>query len=239
MTPRPLSARIAQGRGTRAGRPRDQERAPVRPRHRRARRRPTSPICGDTIVGTYGDYRGAREIDGRGPHRRAGLHRHASARRILARDAARVRALRAAARRHDGDLRPARDRERRSAPQPSTISSPAPSARSWTCACSSRAACRRPHLETSGARIEAADLLRYRDHPKVIGLAEFMNFPGRARRRSGLPREARGFRGRPYRRPRAAAARAATSTAISPPASAPTTRRTERRRRRWRRSARA
>jgi adenine deaminase len=34
------------------------------------------------------------------------------------------------------------------------------------------------HLETSGARIEAADLLPYRPHPKVIGLAEFMNFPG-------------------------------------------------------------
>src|SRR3954468_22623101 len=34
------------------------------------------------------------------------------------------------------------------------------------------------HLETSGARIEAADLDRYRRHSKVIGLAEFMNFPG-------------------------------------------------------------
>jgi adenine deaminase len=33
-------------------------------------------------------------------------------------------------------------------------------------------------LETSGARLSAADLVRYRDHPKVIGLAEFMNVPG-------------------------------------------------------------
>jgi adenine deaminase len=33
-------------------------------------------------------------------------------------------------------------------------------------------------LETSGARLEAADLLPYRDHPKGIGLAEFMNIPG-------------------------------------------------------------
>lgn len=33
-------------------------------------------------------------------------------------------------------------------------------------------------LETSGARLEADDLLPFRDHPKVIGLAEFMNFPG-------------------------------------------------------------
>ena len=34
------------------------------------------------------------------------------------------------------------------------------------------------HLETSGARLTAADLVPHRDHPKVIGLAEFMNFPG-------------------------------------------------------------
>ncbi len=33
-------------------------------------------------------------------------------------------------------------------------------------------------LETSGARLEADDLVALRDHPKVIGLAEFMNFPG-------------------------------------------------------------
>lgn len=33
-------------------------------------------------------------------------------------------------------------------------------------------------LETSGATLDAADLLPYRAHPKVIGLAEFMNFPG-------------------------------------------------------------
>jgi adenine deaminase len=34
------------------------------------------------------------------------------------------------------------------------------------------------HLETSGARLGAAELVRHRDHPQVIGLAEFMNFPG-------------------------------------------------------------
>jgi adenine deaminase len=33
-------------------------------------------------------------------------------------------------------------------------------------------------LETSGARLTADDLLPFRHHPKVIGLAEFMNFPG-------------------------------------------------------------
>ena len=34
------------------------------------------------------------------------------------------------------------------------------------------------HLETSGARLEAADLIPLMNHDKVIGLAEFMNFPG-------------------------------------------------------------
>lgn len=33
-------------------------------------------------------------------------------------------------------------------------------------------------METSGARLEASDLTPYMDHPKVIGLAEFMNYPG-------------------------------------------------------------
>ncbi len=34
------------------------------------------------------------------------------------------------------------------------------------------------HLETSGADLPIEALLPFRDHPKVIGLAEFMNFPG-------------------------------------------------------------
>jgi adenine deaminase len=33
-------------------------------------------------------------------------------------------------------------------------------------------------LETSGARLGAGDLEKYRDHPRVLGLAEMMNFPG-------------------------------------------------------------
>ncbi|WP_408873807.1 adenine deaminase [Gluconobacter roseus] len=33
-------------------------------------------------------------------------------------------------------------------------------------------------METSGAVLNVDDLLAYRDHPKVIGLAEFMNIPG-------------------------------------------------------------
>ncbi|MGL4439288.1 MAG: amidohydrolase family protein, partial [Bosea sp. (in: a-proteobacteria)] len=34
------------------------------------------------------------------------------------------------------------------------------------------------HLETSGAALSATDLVPFMNHPKVIGLAEFMNFPG-------------------------------------------------------------
>jgi adenine deaminase len=34
------------------------------------------------------------------------------------------------------------------------------------------------HLETSGARLEVEDLVPLSRHPKVLGLAEFMNFPG-------------------------------------------------------------
>ncbi|GJD47850.1 Adenine deaminase [Methylobacterium crusticola] len=33
-------------------------------------------------------------------------------------------------------------------------------------------------LESAGARIEAGDLAAYRDHPRALGLAEFMNVPG-------------------------------------------------------------
>lgn len=34
------------------------------------------------------------------------------------------------------------------------------------------------HLETSGAKLSARDLLKLKDHPNVLGLAEMMNFPG-------------------------------------------------------------
>ena len=47
----------------------------------------------------------------------------------------------------------------------------------------------------------------FRDHQKVIGLAEVMNFPGVLAGDPGMHRQARGLPGRPYRRPRAAAAR--------------------------------
>ncbi|PZU92504.1 MAG: adenine deaminase [Chelatococcus sp.] len=41
------------------------------------------------------------------------------------------------------------------------------------------------HLETAGAALDAADLVALAGHPKVIGLAEFMNFPGVLHRDAG------------------------------------------------------
>jgi adenine deaminase len=52
------------------------------------------------------------------------------------------------------------------------------------------------HMETAGARLEAADLLPLMDHPAVIGLAEFMNFPGVLARDPGCMAKLAAFRGR-------------------------------------------
>ena len=51
-------------------------------------------------------------------------------------------------------------------------------------------------METSGARLEAADLVRYKDHPKVLGLAEFMNFPGVFHKVDGVLDKLAAFDGR-------------------------------------------
>lgn len=53
------------------------------------------------------------------------------------------------------------------------------------------------HLETAGARLEAGDLTPMMDHPKVIGLAEFMNFPGVIHRDPGCLAKLEAFSGRP------------------------------------------
>lgn len=52
------------------------------------------------------------------------------------------------------------------------------------------------HMETAGARIEAADLLPLADHPQVIGLAEFMNYPGVIFQDPGCMAKLEAFRGR-------------------------------------------
>ncbi len=51
-------------------------------------------------------------------------------------------------------------------------------------------------LETSGARIDAPDLLLLADDPKVLGLAEFMNFPGVLAKDPACLAKLAGFAGR-------------------------------------------
>ncbi len=52
------------------------------------------------------------------------------------------------------------------------------------------------HMETAGARIEADDLIPLMDHPSVIGLAEFMNFPGVIHEDPGCMAKLAAFQGR-------------------------------------------
>ncbi len=52
------------------------------------------------------------------------------------------------------------------------------------------------HMETTGARLEAADLTPLMDHPRVIGLAEFMNYPGVLFKDPGCMAKLEAFRGR-------------------------------------------
>ena len=53
------------------------------------------------------------------------------------------------------------------------------------------------HLETSGARLEANDLSTLLSHPRVLGLAEVMNFPGVIGGDPGVLAKLQAFRGRP------------------------------------------
>ncbi len=52
------------------------------------------------------------------------------------------------------------------------------------------------HMETAGAALDASDLLALADHPQVIGLAEFMNFPGVIHRDPGCMAKLHAFAGR-------------------------------------------
>ncbi|HEY9422360.1 MAG TPA: adenine deaminase [Thermoanaerobaculia bacterium] len=53
------------------------------------------------------------------------------------------------------------------------------------------------HLETSGARLEAGDLAPLRSHPRVLGLAEVMNYPGVIAGSGDVLAKLDAFRGRP------------------------------------------
>ncbi len=134
-------------------------------------------ICGDTIVGTYGSYEGERVIEGRGRIAVPGFidtHLHVESSLVTPlefdrcvlphgvttaicdpHEMANVLGTEA----FDYFLRSA---ERTIMDLRVQLSSCVPAT----------------DLETAGAAIGAEDLARYKDHPKVIGLAEFMNFPG-------------------------------------------------------------
>ena len=52
------------------------------------------------------------------------------------------------------------------------------------------------HMETTGARLMADDLIPLMDHPRVIGLAEFMNYPGVLHKDAGCIAKLEAFAGR-------------------------------------------
>jgi adenine deaminase len=52
------------------------------------------------------------------------------------------------------------------------------------------------HMETTGARLMAGDLVPLMDHPRVIGLAEFMNYPGVLFKDPGCMAKLQAFEGR-------------------------------------------
>ena len=135
-------------------------------------------VCGDRIVGTFGAYRGTREIDARGKIIVPGFidsHLHV-----------------------ESSLVSPHEFDRCVLPHGVTtaISDPHEMANvlgvaafDYFLACADATAMdlrvqlsscvpATDHLETSGARITAEALEPYRPHPKVMGLAEFMNFPG-------------------------------------------------------------
>ncbi|MCJ2073696.1 adenine deaminase [Methylobacterium sp. J-030] len=153
-------------------------------------------LCGDRIVGTFGTYRGRREIDIVGKVVVPGFidtHFHV-----------------------ESSLMPPQEFERCVLPHGVTTGICDPhemanvlgvEAFTWFLASAETMAMdlrvqlsscvpATDHLETSGARIEAADLLPFAAHPKVIGLAEFMNFPGVLAGEAGVLEKLAAFQGR-------------------------------------------
>ena len=134
-------------------------------------------ICGEVIVGTHDAYRGVREIDGRGRTAVPGFidtHLHIESSMVT----------------------PA-EFERAVLPRGTTTAICDPheianvlglaGLRYFLAAAESlhmtlkvqlSSCVPATDLETSGARLGAADLVSLKDHPAVIGLAELMNFPG-------------------------------------------------------------
>lgn len=134
-------------------------------------------ICGDRIVGTYDDYRGAREIDGRGLFAVPGFidtHFHVESSLLTPLE-------------YDRCVLPHGVTTAICDPHEIANVLGLPGIRYFLDCAQHTIMDLRVQLsscvpatafETSGARLDAADLVPLRDHPKVIGLAEFMNFPG-------------------------------------------------------------
>ncbi len=134
-------------------------------------------ICDSVVVATYGTFRGAREVDGRGRIAVPGFidtHLHV-----------------------ESSLMTPAEFDRVVTPHGVTTAVCDPHeignvlgvpGIEWVLESASRAVMDlrvalsscvpATHMETAGARLEAADLAPLRAHPKVIGLAEVMNFPG-------------------------------------------------------------
>jgi adenine deaminase len=134
-------------------------------------------VCGDTIVGTYGAYRGAREIDGRGRVAVPGFidaHVHVESSLVTP---------------HEFDRCVLPHGVTTAICDPHEMANVLGAAAfDWFFASADAvvmdlrvqlSSCvPATDMETAGARIEAEDLRRYRGHPRDIGLAEFMNYPG-------------------------------------------------------------
>jgi len=135
-------------------------------------------ICGDRIVGTYdSDYRGARTIDGRGLYAVPGFidtHVHPESTLVLPGEFDRLLLTR-------GTTTAIADPHEIAnvlglAGLNYFIESAAALAMDLRINLSSCVPA--SPLETGGARLDAADLMALRHRPQVLGLAEFMNFPG-------------------------------------------------------------
>ena len=194
MTKRQISDRIDQGRGVvpadlvlKGGRVFDLITGDLVPTD--------VAICGDTIVGVFGSYQGAREIDVTGKILVPGFidtHLHIESSLVTPfefdrcvtphgvttaicdpHEIANVCGLTGIQYFLEASTRTLMDiRVQLSSCVPST------------------------HMETTGARLGADDLIPLMDHPRVIGLAEFMNYPGVLHKDAGCIAKLEAFAGR-------------------------------------------
>lgn len=134
-------------------------------------------ICGDRIVGTYGDYRGVREIDASGLIAVPGFidtHLHVESSLITPSEFDRC------VLQHGVTTAICDPHEMANVIGTAALDYFFESAANTVLDLRVQLSSCVPatHLETAGARLEAADLLPYRGRKQGIGLAEFMNFPG-------------------------------------------------------------